>query len=292
MVHRTLPDRAAFRRLTIGLLLCSLATSGCFLRQVVAEDTAAQDLWEAYGSVEPRSDGETESLDDALSADGAVDVPILMYHRVVPRQPGETPIQRRYTVEPGILDMQLDYLQGHGYTVVSLGQLADHLLDGMPLPRKPVVLTFDDGWAGQFTYALPVLKKHGVTATFFVTTDFLGHRGFMSWAQLRELDDGGMTVASHTRTHPFLTKLSDENLRAEIAGSKRTLENFLGKPVPYFAYPFGDKNRRAMDAVAAAGYRAARGTDDGRTQNRDRIYRLKCFEIHDSLSEFSDLLFE
>jgi len=254
--------------------------------RAAAADTAADDLLAAYESM-PATAASLAGEEDPSTA---ADVPVLMYHNVQPHYPGESAIQKRYAVEPAALEAQLRYLRDNGYTVIPLAALADHLLNGAALPARPVVLTFDDGWVSQYENALPLLEKYGVKATFFVTTHYLGHGRFMSWDQVKDLDARGQTIASHTLTHPFLTRLSDGRLAAEVGESKAELEKFLGKPVDYFAYPFGDLNRRVVAAVQAAGYRAARTTIDGRHQTVGRLHVLRCLEIHSDLDEFIRLL--
>jgi peptidoglycan/xylan/chitin deacetylase (PgdA/CDA1 family) len=126
---------------------------------------------------------------------------------------------------------------------------------------RAAVLTFDDGWADNFKHALPVLKRHGVTATFFTTTqhlkDGVDDVRKMTRRELRDLTREGMTIGAHTRSHPDLTKLSDESRWDELAGCKADLEACVDTPVSFLAYPGGCLDRVTVEAAQKAGYVAA-----------------------------------
>ena len=123
-----------------------------------------------------------------------------------------------------------------------------------PLPAKPIIISFDDGWAEQFTTAFPIMTKYGLSGTFFLYTRPLDHTEFMTWAQAQELAAGGMDVQSHSITHPHLRALSPDAAFKEIAESKATLEKRLGKPVVAFCYPFGEYNNAVIEMVKRAVY--------------------------------------
>ncbi|HEX2949062.1 MAG TPA: polysaccharide deacetylase family protein [Armatimonadota bacterium] len=191
------------------------------------------------------------------------DVPILMYHRVadIPHD--------RLSVHPEQFDAQLAFLRGHGYHTISIAQLQTHLTTGTPLPKKPVILTFDDGYDNNFTNALPIMKKHGMTGTVFVISDWVGKANdwenyrnkpacrTMSWEQLREWHQSGMEIGSHTVNHPHLSGLSDEDITEELVRSKATIEDKLAIPINSLAYPYGDFDERVRRQVMAAGYNTA-----------------------------------
>ena len=194
----------------------------------------------------------------------SVAVPIIVYHGVRPNYTGETSEVKRYTIEPQILDRELAYLHDNKYNVISLTELYKYFDDGVPLPPKPIVLTFDDGWKNQYIYAFPLLKKYGFTATFFIFTNAIGHKNFLSWDQVKEMNDAGMTIGGHTKTHPYLTRISDPTLlEKEISGGKQIIEEHLGHPIDTFAYPFGLYNATTTRAVAKAGYKTARTSRPG-----------------------------
>ncbi len=188
-------------------------------------------------------------------------VPVFMYHDILPEK------EVFFDVTPEELEADFELMQSQGVTPISLAQLVTHLRTGMPLPNKPVVLTFDDGYGGHYEHVYPLLKKYGYPATFSIYTANMGEdtgRTHVSWAQLREMAaDPLVTVAAHSVTHPMdLRALSNEELEVEVMESKQLLEEQLGIPIHYFTYPTGYYNRRVRGWATAAGYRAALTMDD------------------------------
>jgi peptidoglycan/xylan/chitin deacetylase (PgdA/CDA1 family) len=160
------------------------------------------------------------------------------------------------------LKQQLDWMGSHGAHFVSLDQLYAHLTSGARLPSHPVCITFADNYLGFYTYAYPILKTRHIPCAMFVHTGYVGSpigRPKMDWDQLRQLDrEGLVTVASQTVSHPLdLRKLSWSKQLAEMVDSKGTLEQQLGHPVPYVAYPNGKYDVRVEEAARRAGYRMA-----------------------------------
>lgn len=194
-----------------------------------------------------------------LAAPRAVDMPILVYHHVVP---GRSP--SLLFENPDSFEQELKYLKDNGYQPVSFDDLADCLEHGVALPERPVILSFDDGWDNQFNHAFPLLQKYSFTATFFAVTGYVDHENFMTTEQLKTLLAAGMTIGSHTRTHPALAGVGGgQRLREEVAGSKAWLEDRLEIAVSTFAYPYGSYSASVVAAVKAAGYRTARTVDIG-----------------------------
>jgi peptidoglycan/xylan/chitin deacetylase (PgdA/CDA1 family) len=135
----------------------------------------------------------------------------------------------------------------------------DSIEHGRALPEKSVIISFDDGWQNQFRYALPILQKYNFTATFFVVTGFVGSPGFLSWPELKTLHAAGMTIGSHSRSHPYLDRIRDPAvLWDQIYNSKQILETRLGVRVDNFAYPYGAYNTTTSSTVREAGYKTAR----------------------------------
>jgi peptidoglycan/xylan/chitin deacetylase (PgdA/CDA1 family) len=162
------------------------------------------------------------------------EIPILIYHHVIPG--GGSPVLH---VSPGGFEQQLQYLQSNGYQSVSSADLANCLEYGAPLPERPVILSFDDGWENQYQYAFPLLQKYGFTGTFYVVSGYLDHQNFMTTAQLKTMMAAGMVIGGHSRTHPTLAGLGSTRLHDEVAGSKAWLEDRLGVAIDSFAYPYG-----------------------------------------------------
>ncbi len=234
------------------------------------------------------------SLQDTTEEQPAPDslhVPILIYHSVRPHSLIEGTLLRRYTVDPKIFETQLKYLKDQGYTVISLDTLDKALAGSTTLPARPVVLTFDDGWENQYVNAFPLLKKYGDTATFYIYTSAIGHVGFLTWDQVKELDQAGMTIGGHTQTHPYLVTIKDPAvLEREIAGGKKIIEAHLGKQLTLFAYPFGHYNDKLIDVIKKAGYVSARSAYKGTHHTISDIYKLKGVEVTDDMEKFIDML--
>lgn len=127
-----------------------------------------------------------ETSEQVTIPPGAINVPILVYHSVRPQIKGESPLVDYFDVTPEGFERNLTYLKGNGFSVIPFSDLVKALVEEKELPQKPIVLTFDDGWENQYVYALPLLKEYKVTATFFVFTNAIGHKHFLSWEQIKE----------------------------------------------------------------------------------------------------------
>jgi len=202
-------------------------------------------------------------------------VPIFVYHLVRPAELTDTPDIRAYLVTPDVFELQMRYLHDNKYHVISFSDLENYLNDGVPLPSRPVILSFDDGWENQFAYAFPILQKYHLTATFFIFTNAMGHREYLSWSQVQTLLEAGMTIGSHTRSHPYLAQITDQTkLEDEIAGSKQIIEAHTGTTTNEFAYPFSSYSTTTIALVKKAGYKSARAFSLGVLHTRNDLYTL------------------
>jgi peptidoglycan/xylan/chitin deacetylase (PgdA/CDA1 family) len=189
-------------------------------------------------------------------------VPILQYHRI---GPDTGPVSSsRLQIPAAVFARQLDTLRGLGYQAVTLSQAL-----GERPPRKPVVLTFDDGYADFYYQAWSLLKERGMTATVFLVTGALD--GEVHWyrdqgeqplpmltrLQVRELFAQGVEFGGHSHRHRDLTTLDDRGLMHEITGCQKVLTDLLGRPARVFAYPYGRANGLAAQAVRRAGFISA-----------------------------------
>ena len=155
-------------------------------------------------------------------------------------------------------------LHAAGYTAVTLRQAWDGWQHGGPLPRKPVVITFDDGYLSHYTHAKPVLRELGWPGVLFLTTKAIGPGG-LTEHQLRSLLKAGWEIDSHTLTHPDLTTLDDTALAHELSESRRELQQRLGVPADFFAYPAGRYDARVVAATEGG---RLHGGDHGRAGHR------------------------
>jgi len=180
-------------------------------------------------------------------------VPILMFHIIGTRHAGVA--HPTLWVSPRALRSYLRALRGAGYDGVTLGQVWNAWHHGATLPRRPIVLSFDDGYAGQVAYALPALKRLGWSGVLNLKLDNLARMG--GTAAVRRLLRAGWEVDSHTVSHSDLTTLSAAAVKREIAGSRTRLRKLFGVPVDFFAYPGGRHDDDVIAAVKDAGYEAA-----------------------------------
>jgi len=178
--------------------------------------------------------------------------PILMYHALS----GEK-LKNAYTIMVEDFAGHLEFLKSGGYKPILVDEYHRALTDPLAgLPERCVLITFDDGHESDFTLALPALKKFGFSASFFVTTDWIGAPGYMSAEQLRGLKKAGMSVQSHAKTHRFLDRLSPEEQLAELEASKKVLEGILGSGVSFMSFPGGRYDRGVVRRAGKAGYTA------------------------------------
>ncbi len=194
----------------------------------------------------------------------SVRVPVLTYHRVAPLSAVGLPDLK---VDPANFVAELSALHGAGYHAITQAQLFDALYRHRTLPRRPVLISVDDGYVDDVTRILPALERQHMVATFFVITGRMTEPGFLSADQIRTLEAAGMDVGDHTAHHLDLRLLSGDQLRTETAGSRRVLQRVLGHPVYFFAYPFGDYNDNVLAAVRAAGFTMAYTTSGGTTES-------------------------
>lgn len=215
-------------------------------------------------------------------------IPILTYHTIAPKPPHkESQLQLHYRVTPEIFEQQMKYLADQNYQPITFDHLVRHVTYGDPVPEKSVVITFDDGWKNQYQYAVPLLKKYGFTATFFIVFDYRTS-GYMTWEELSDLVDSGFEIASHTKSHQKLSALtSQELLDQELLVSKTTLEEKLGITVTTIAYPYYSHNEHVRDAVAQAGYLGARAGWGSFTNSTDHVFEMVSQEVVNNAHPFA-----
>ena len=165
---------------------------------------------------------------------------------------------------------QMAYLRVFGYSALTLEQVLACLRGEQPIPPRAVALTFDDGYESFATYALPVLERHHFPATVYAVAGHVGQPArwlgkdwrqplprLMNAAQLREIRASGVTIGSHTMSHPRLAEASPEQQHRELTDSKAALEDLLGEEVKHLCYPYGSFDLDAVHNAARTGYLSA-----------------------------------
>jgi peptidoglycan/xylan/chitin deacetylase (PgdA/CDA1 family) len=207
----------------------------------------------------------------ALQADLGARLPVLMYHHVGQPQPG---VPRSLTVSQEQFEGQIRWLARRGYVGICPADWLAWCREGKPLPPRPVLLTFDDGYADLLKHAVPVLKRYGFGAAVFVVSGQIGGTNIWDGAQpvpfgrllaadeIRELAALGIEIGAHSHSHPDLRALSEEELGEEVAGSARDLGVICNRQILSFAYPYGHHDGRVRDRVRAT-YDLAYTTEEG-----------------------------
>jgi peptidoglycan/xylan/chitin deacetylase (PgdA/CDA1 family) len=207
----------------------------------------------------------------------AVDIPILMYHKV------DTFAYSRYWVSDRLFDKQMAALQAYGYKTITLTDFLDYRAGKITLPEHPIIITFDDGYQDFYTHAVPILKSKGLTATVFLPTGKIGtseknrqdnswdsHESayptkHLIWNEVKAFIKDGFLVGSHTVTHADLSSIPEDQIKHELTRSRSDIQDKLGLQVDIFSYPGGSGagNQALQSDVQEAGYQAAVTTFNG-----------------------------
>ncbi len=247
----------------------------------------------AVHGAQPSSPLADELPDDALPPPGAaapvalsvpagphMTVPILYYHYIRTIQPtAQNLLSFHLSIPPALFAQQMALLHVEGAHPITLATLMDALAGKRALPARPIVLTFDDGYADFATVVEPVLSLYGFVATDFVVSGFVNRPRYMSAAQILQMEADGMVIGSHTVHHVDLAAVPPAAARAEIADGKSALESLLGHPVLDFAYPYGGFTAVVAQLVEQAGFREAVTTMSGNLQSLDGRFELHRTEM-------------
>jgi peptidoglycan/xylan/chitin deacetylase (PgdA/CDA1 family) len=230
------------------------------------ENTNGVTKADTNSSAEPNN---TPTVSPMEMKDNTESIPVLTYHSV-----GNTN-GNQLIISPELLDKEMQWLKDNGYTTLTLAEAYRFFSENKPVPKKSVVLTFDDGYVDNYTHMYPILKKYGFKATIFVITDSVDkNSAYLTSTQLKELESNGIAIESHTVDHKKLETLSYQNQLEEMKNSKLFLEGLLKKKVDYIAYPFGTYNDATLQAAKEAGYTMALSMDQGWSNKNNGIYKL------------------
>ena len=185
------------------------------------------------------------------------------------------------SLPPDAFRQQLQYLVEEGYTTVTLSDLIQHLARGAPLPPKPIILTFDDGYRDAYTDAFPLLQRYGMSGTFFLITSFIDREDpeYLSWAQVKEMHRAGMQFGSHSYEHVDLRDKPVEYLVWQILGSKEAIELRIQEPVRFFSYPSGRYDQLTIDVVRSAHFWGAVTIHQGTEHSSQDVFKLRRIRI-------------
>ena len=289
------PRRSIWRAMIIlGLNLLYLGSVLLFVAEPI------QAVWEIPETAAMReaSDDPSDAPDEPAAApsatgvplpDGA-EVPILMYHYVSELPPEADVYRRDLTVSPEAFEAQLQYLEEADYHPITLTDLYLYLTEGYPLPEKPVILTFDDGYRDAYEVVFPMLLDHGFPGTFFVlaTPAHYESEAYLTWSQVKEMSEAGMDIQAHGRDHVDLRGRSYDFLVYQVLGIKEAIEHHTGRAPRFFCYPSGRWDADVIKVLQSAGYWGAVTTAWGRTHSGEELFEVARIRIHggDSLPVF------
>jgi peptidoglycan/xylan/chitin deacetylase (PgdA/CDA1 family) len=226
---------------------------------------------------------------------------ILMYHKVAEPAAGARHLGNYVTPEQ--FEQQLDALLDWGYQTISFGQWLTYREGTFALPRRPLIVTFDDGYQCFATTAWPALRKRGMGAMMYLVTSQIGgtnawdadevQEPLLSGAQILALQSEGVEFGSHSHTHVPLAKVSPAQAREELTQSRAILEQLLGKPATSLSYPFSNQSRDVRALARRAGYRVCvrgKGTMNRRSTDIHGLRRIK-FDYRMTLDDVRKVLF-
>jgi len=223
-----------------------------------------------------------------------VQVPILMYHYVSTPPEGADIYRQDLSVTPAQFQEQMAYLAEHGYTPIDLYDLSLAVTDQQPLPPRPVILTFDDGYVDAYTNAYPILESFGFKGTFFIVTEFvdLGYDTYMTWAMIAEMAAAGHRMESHSKTHPDLRNQDNDHLVWQLLGSQQTLAAHIGYTPRFFCYPGGHYDAATIAVLQELDFWGAVTTAGGEWHGYNDRYEWSRWRIRNttSLAGFADLV--
>ena len=220
-------------------------------------------------------------------------IPVLMYHKIGDDKDNDAVIREDLFRE------QMKFLKDNGYNPLTMDQLYEYVVNGAAVPEKPVVLTFDDGYADTYSIVYPLMKEYGFAATVFINPGDVGTR--LTWDQIREMHKNGITISNHGFQHIEMGQLSEAKQIENITKAQEALAKEVGiKDNPWFCYPYGDKNEFTDAATKKAGIKMSMAMKSGWAHTGDNPYNIlrvwvgnavdiKHFEERINTEHFTDL---
>ena len=250
------------------------------------QESTGEEVSEAPSSVS-NEEGNLETVEEGVNekadttevkyiniAPEEVSIPILMYHSICADYPDNS-----LMVAPELFNEQMAWLNNNGFTTMSLEEVYEAFETGK-VPVRPVAITFDDGYADNYTEAYPILKKYGMKATFFIITNNTDKDGYyMNTDMLKEMKEYGMEIENHTAYHFELGGASLEDQRMTIEDGQTFLKENIGVESKFLCYPAGKYDDTTVSLDAQLGIKAAVTTEYGFSSINDGLYTLKRVRI-------------
>lgn len=227
-------------------------------------------------------------------------IKVLMYHRVVDETSDE--IVDLHSITDEDFRNQLKILEQFNYTPITFEDYHLYRQGKLTLPKKPIILTFDDGYLDTYSTALPILQEFNMRAVFFV----LGNRNlqYASWdqdikdekrplmsdEQIAEARSEGFEIGAHTMSHIRLPELNRKEMKKEIEGSKKSIESILGEKILSFSYPYGRLDHRVRSSVVRSGFKFACGVYTGPPTFGDDLYDIRRLAVNNKTGSLGFLI--
>lgn len=237
------------KNISIPLLICLVIIAGCNTEPGKKQNPRARQAAEKKTPEEPMA-GVTTILSKK-------EVPVLCYHHIRNFRSGESNNMKSYSVTPAAFAEQMKALHDSGFHTILPDQLYEYLVHDESLPSKPVMISFDDTDGEQFTIGAAEMNKYGFKAVYFIMTIAINRPRYMSKEQIKNLSDSGHVIAGHTWDHHMVTKYVGADWDTQLVKPQVQLEAITGKPIKYFAYPFGLWNQAAIPQLKSRGYQLA-----------------------------------
>lgn len=213
-------------------------------------------------------------------------VPVLMYHAV-----RENPVGI-YQISPQLFDEEMKYLSDNGFTTLTMDQYVRSMKTQEPLPAKPILITFDDGWLDNYTTAVPILEKYGQKATFFIVSNFIGQPDRIRADQLKNMRARGFDLGSHALNHERLTDYNYNEQLTILTEAKTKLEKTLGEKITTFAYPYGALNTDTINILDLLGFKMSFSSYEGFSSKPDNAFTIRRLFVNGefTINDFNELV--
>ncbi len=224
---------------------------------------------------------ERKTLPPRLSVN-SIKVPILMYHHIGPLPVNADAMRKDLTVSPEDFEKQVKWLRENGYVSLSLLEVYQASQKKINLPKKPIVFTFDDGYADVFSYAVPILRKYEYTGSFGIITGFVGTSEYATWAEIKQAQNLGMEIVSHTESHfdGASSKYSTDYIYENLTQSRKDLYDNLGITSRILIYPYGHFTGLYVEEAKKAGFVMALTVSFGVYVDPENLYQVPRVRVH------------
>lgn len=217
-------------------------------------------------------------------------VPVFMYHEVNNKNIFPELIKyvnKKYILEIDCFEAQVEYIRSHNYTVLTVSELNEPQAANR---ERAIVMTFDDGYMGNYLHAFKILRKFNFKATFFITTDWVGLPNMLNWKLIKEMSEGGMEIGSHTCSHLLLAGANKERIEDELRGSKEILEEKIKEPVVSISYPNGSFNALVNTIAYESGYTRACVSRLGYWKKESNAFAIPRITATDNFARFKKIM--